>query len=142
MHRRPLGNGRRLAVIGAIVTIVGCLLPWYVWGNGSDGLPTIVVRAFDSTGIISLVAAIATLALITLPYATERPVAIDRGIFFWILAIAAILGVGLMPVTTPGVLGAPEGLLPNVAYGWWITVVGAIMLARAAFDISREPPRR
>jgi hypothetical protein len=142
MHRRPLGNGRRLAAIAAIVTMVGCLLPWYVWGNGSDGLPTIVVRAFDSTGLLSFLAGIGTLALITLPYATVQPVAIDRGLSFGLLAVLALLGVFLMPITTAGVLGAPEGFLPDRAYGFWITAVGSIMLARAAFDISREPPRR
>ena len=36
----------------------------------------------------------------------------------------------------------PQGLLPTGAIGFWISAVGAIMLARAAFEISREPPRR
>ena len=141
MHRRPLGTGRRLAIIGSVLVIVGCLLPWYVWGVGSEALPTVEVRAFNSTGIISFIAALATLALITLPYASERPVSIDRGLFFGILAVAALAGVFLMPFTTEGVLGSPEGLLPDRAYGWWISAVGAIVMSRAAFDIGREPPR-
>jgi hypothetical protein len=142
MYRRSLGNGRRLAIVGALVTIVGCLLPWYVFGGGEGSLPLIEVRAFNSTGIISLVAALATLALVTLPYATEQPVGVDRGLFFGILAVVALLGVGLMPFQTPGVLGSPEGLLPDRAYGWWIAAVGAIILARGAFEVSQEPPRR
>ena len=142
MHRRPLGTGRRLAIIGAVVVIVGCLFPWYVWGVGSEALPTVEVRAFNSSGIISFIAALLTLALVTLPYASERPVAIDRGLFFGILAVAALAGVVLMPFTTEGVLGSPEGLLPDRAYGWWIAAVGAIIMSRAAFDIAQEPPRR
>src|SRR6478736_2534796 len=134
MHRRPLGTGRRLAIVGSVLVIVGCLLPWYVWGVGSEALPTVEVRAFNSTGIISFIAALATLALITLPYASERPVSIDRGLFFGILAVAALAGVFLMPFT-------PEGLLPDRAYGWWISAVGAIVMSRAAFDIGREQPR-
>jgi hypothetical protein len=141
MHRRPLGTGRRLAIVGSLLVIVGCLLPWYVWGVGSEALPTVEVRAFNSTGIISFIAALATLALITLPYASERPVSIDRGLFFGILAVAALAGVFLMPFTTEGVLGSPEGLLPDRAYGWWISAVGAIVMSRAAFDIGREQPR-
>jgi hypothetical protein len=142
MHRRSLGNGRRLAAVGSIIVVVGCLLPWYVWGVGSDALPTVEVRAFSSTGIVAFVAALATLALITLPYASERPVGVDRGLFFWLLAIAALAGVFLMPFTVEGLLGSPEGLLPDRAYGWWISAVGAIVMARAAFEISREPVRR
>jgi hypothetical protein len=33
-------------------------------------------------------------------------------------------------------------MLPNRAYGFWMSAVGTIMLARAAYDISLEPPRR
>jgi hypothetical protein len=139
MHRRPLGNGRRLAVVGALVTIVGCVLPWYVLG-GDGGLPQQVYRAFDGTGIIAFVAALATLALVVLPYAApERPLAVDRGLVYGLFAIAALLGVGLW---IPNIIEAPEGLLPDRAYGWWIAAVGAIIMARAAFEISQEPPGR
>ncbi len=97
MHRRPLGNGRRLALIGAIVLIIGCVLPWYVLG-GNGGLPRQAYTAFDGTGIVSFFAALATLALIALPYAAgDRPVAIDNGFSFGLLAIAAIVGVRALP---------------------------------------------
>ena len=139
MHRRPLGSGRRLAVVGALATIVGCVLPWYVLG-GDGGLPQQVYRAFDGTGTITFVAALATLALVVLPYAApERPLGVDRGLVYGLLAIAALVGVGLW---IPGIIDAPEGLLPDRAYGWWIAAIGSILMARAAFDISREPPRR
>ncbi len=139
MHRRPLGNGRRLAALGAIVVLVGCLLPWYVLG-GDGGLPPQAYRAFDGTGLIAFLAGLATLALVALPYAAgERPVAVDHAIVFGLLAVAALVGVVLW---IPSVLDAPEGLLPDRAYGYWIAAVGAIMLARAAYDIALEPPRR
>lgn len=142
MHRRPLGNGRRLAILGSVILIVGSLLPWYSVG-GDGGLPQIVLRAFDTTGIVSFLAALATLALVALPYATgERPVAIDRGISYAILAAIAVGGVILFPLTYPGILDALEGLLPDRAYGFWISALGAIILARAAYDIWLEPPPR
>lgn len=141
MHRRPLGNGRRLAVVGAILLVVGCLLPWYVLG-GDGGLPRQVYRAFDGTGIIAFLAGLGTLALVALPYAAgERPVAIDRAISFALLAVAAVVGV-LLWIPQATVLDAPEGLLPTQAYGYWIAALGAIVLARAAYDIWLEPPRR
>jgi len=141
MYRRPLGGARRLAILGAVLAIAGALLPWYRVGGGG-GLPPIELHSFDTTGIMTILAALATLALITLPYASERPVAADRGLFFGILAIVALAGVGLMPFVKEGILAAPEGLLPDRAYGWWIAAVGAIILARAAFEIGQEPPRR
>src|SRR4029079_19351743 len=107
----------------------------YGWGVGSEALPTVEVRAFNSTGIISFIAALATLALITLPYASERPVSIDRGLFFGILAVAALAGVFLMPFTTEGVLGSPEGLLPDRAYGWWHSTGGAVVISNGRLDI-------
>jgi hypothetical protein len=141
MHRRPLGNGRRLAVVGAVLLIVGCVLPWYVLG-GDGGLPRQVYRAFDGTGIISFFAGLGTLALVALPYAAgERPVAIDRALSFALLAVAAVIGV-LLWIPQANVLDAPGGLLPNQAFGYWIAALGAIVLARAAYDIWLEPPRR
>ena len=139
MHRRPLGNGRRLAFIGAIVLLVGCLLPWYTVG-GDGGLTPVVYRAFDGSGIASFLAALATIALVALPYAAgERPMAVDRGLSFLLLALLALVGVILW---VPGLLEAPEGFLPDRAYGYWIAVVGTIMMLRAAYDIMLESPRR
>ena len=139
MHRRPLGSGRRLAAIGAIVLAIGCLLPWFTVG-GEGGLPAEVYRAFNYLpGVIAFLAAFATLALVILPYAMGgRPVGVDRALVFGVLAGAAIAGLLLW---LPTALAAPVGLLPDRAYGLWISAVGAIIMARAAFDISREPPR-
>ena len=140
MRSRSLGGGRRLALVGAIVLIIGCLLPWYTVG-GDGALPAESYMAFRyPQGVVAFLAGLATLALIALPYAMRpRPVALDRGLVFGILAIAALLGVFLW---VPAVLDNLEGLLPTRAIGFWIAAVGAIMLARAAFEIAREPPRR
>ena len=144
MHRHPLGNGRRLALLGAIVALIGSipLMPWYGLGGEEGQLTALTLTAFDGTGILTFFAGLGTLALIALPYASgERPVGIDRGLAFGVLAVVALVGVVLW-VPVGGVLEAPEGLLPNRAYGFWITALGAIMLARAAYEISLEPPRR
>jgi hypothetical protein len=139
MHRRPLGNGRRLAFLGAIVVLVGCLLPWYAVG-GDGGLTPVTYRAFDGSGIATFLAALATIALVALPYAAgERPMGVDRGMAFLLLALLALAGVILW---VPGLLEAPEGLLPTRAYGYWIAIVGTVIMLRAAYDIMLEPPRR
>jgi hypothetical protein len=139
MHRRSLGSGRRLALLAGVLLVVGSVLPWYQVG-GEGSLPVIVYRAFDGTGILCFLAGLATLALIALPYAMgDRPTPIDRGISFAILAAIAIVGLILW---VPNVTADVSGLLPLRSYGFWITVVGAVLLARAAFEIYLSPERR
>jgi hypothetical protein len=142
MHRRPLGNGRRLALVGAIMAVVGSVLPWYGIGGEAGQLTAFTLTAFDGSGILTFLAGLGTLALIALPYASgERPLAIDRGLSFGLLAVLALVGIGLW-IPLNSILDAPEGLLPARAYGFWIATLGSIILARAAYDISLEPPRR
>jgi hypothetical protein len=139
MHRRSLGSGRRLALVAGVLLVAGSVLPWYEVG-GASGLPAIVYRAFDGSGILCFLAGLAALALIALPYAMgDRPSPIDGGISFALLAVAAILGVLLW---IPSVLADVSGLLPTRSYGFWITVVGAILLARSAYEIYLSPDRR
>jgi len=140
MHRRELGRGRIVAALGAIVILVGCvpLLAWYRLG-GEQGLPPITYSAFDGTGLLTFLAALATLALVTLPYASDRPVAIDRAIAYALLALLAFAGIALW---LPQVFADLSGLLPDRAPGWWVALVGAIVLARGAYEIALEPPRR
>ena len=105
-------------------------------------------RAFDGTGIVSFLAALADArARRAAVRRWPAPVAIDRGLAFGLLAIAALAGVALW---LPNVLDAPEGLLPDRAYGWWIAAVGAIVhgprrvrdLAGAASPLTVGPRSR
>src|SRR4029079_11442770 len=93
MHRRPLGRGRRLAAFAALIIVVGCFLPWWQFG-GDAGLPLRSGNAFEGAGILVFFAALATIALVTLPYATDRPVPVDRGLSY--VAIAAIGWIGFL----------------------------------------------
>jgi hypothetical protein len=138
MHRRPIGRGRRLAAIAALILFVACFLPW--WKIDCAGcLPATSGNAFAGAGILVFFAALATIALVTLPYATDRPVAIDRGSSY--LAIAAIgwIGLGLraFDLFTIGALG-----LPNTAPGLWLAALGLIILSRAVYEIAGEPRER
>lgn len=139
MRRRPLGPGRRLALVAAVLLVLGSILPWYQVG-GDGGLPAITYRAFDGSGILCFLAGLAALALLALPYAMgERPTSLDRALPFGVLAVAAVAGLALW---VPNVLADLSGLLPTRSYGFWLTAVGAILLARAAFEIHLEPERR
>jgi len=141
MHRRPIGRGRVLAILGAVAVLVGCILPWYRVGGDAGTLPAIVYNGFDGIGILAFIAALATLAIVALPYAVgDRPVGADRGLTYALITAFAIAGVAAWPLQFLGELLG--GLLPDRAYGWWIALAGVAVLARAAFEIVQEPSRR
>ena len=137
MHRRPVGRGRLLAAGSSIVILIGSLLPWYTF-VGDLGVNAF--RAFDGSGILTFIAALATIALVALPYAAgDRPLGLDRWLIFLLLAIVAWVGIAVWPLDF---LSAPAGFLPDRSPGFWLAVVGTLGLTRAAFDIAHEPPRR
>jgi hypothetical protein len=137
MHRRPIGRGRTLAVVGALVVLAGCVLPWY---RATGDLPGLEFVGLAESGILAFIAALGTLALIALPYAAgDRPVSADRGLAYLLLAGLAAIGVAIWPLQAIDDL---SGLLPDRAPGWWIALVGVVVLGRAAFEIFQEPARR
>ena len=139
MHRRPIGRGRTLGIVSAIVMLVGCVLPWYAVGGGSD-LPVRQLNAFSGSGILVFIAALATLAVIALPYAAgDRPVAIDRWPAYLLFAIAAWVGIVNWVLSLVG--DTLPGLFPDRAPGLLIAVVGTVALSRAAYDIRLERER-
>jgi hypothetical protein len=144
MHRRRVGRSRLLAAIGALVILAGCFLPW--WTRGGDlGLPTLRGDAFESLGILVFAAAIATLALVTLPYASERPVSVDRWTTFAIIAVAGWLGfaIRVVQLATTNAFDFPEpaDIVTRIP-GLWLALIGLIILARAVFEMLQEPRLR
>ena len=136
MHRRPLGRGRLLAAISALVLLVGCVLPWYTAG-GDSGLTPITTNAFTDKGIVVFIAALAVLALVSLPYAAgDKPVALDGSLSYAIVSLVAIVAFAWQVLDF--ILADPTGLRPDLAPGTWLTGLGLLGLARATWDIARE----
>jgi hypothetical protein len=136
MHRRPLGGGRRLAAIAAAIIIVGCLLPWWQFGGGVGELSKLQGNAFEGSGILVFFAALATIALLALPYAAgDTPVSIDRSLTYAAATIVGWLGLVIRAIDlgTKGALG-----LPDRAPGLWLAALGLIVLSRAVYDLARE----
>ncbi len=139
LHRRPLGRGRLVAGLSAPILVVGCVLPWFRAGSGELEIPPIVGNGFNGPSIAVFLIALATVALITLPYASDRPVSVDR---WWAYAAFAVIGwVGLAVRAADITInsGGFETVMPDRGPGLWITVLGLIVLSRAAWQISREP---
>ena len=144
MHRRPVGRARLLAAIAAAVAAAGCLPRWWSVG-GANGLPALSGNGFDGFGIVVFIVGLATIALVTLPYATDRPVSADRWPAYAILAAVGWLGFALRIVDLAA-LGAFSFAAPAEVFtsapGLWVSGVGLAALARAAYDVFREPPLR
>ncbi|MBF8289359.1 MAG: hypothetical protein HW391_327 [Chloroflexi bacterium] len=144
MHRRPLGRARLLAALGAVVIVAGCLLRWWSVG-GSDGLPALSGNGFEGFSLVVFIIALATVALVTLPYATGRPVGGDRWLVYAVLAAAAWAGFLIRIVDLAGLrvftFEQPMEVFTR-GPGLWVTGIGLVMLARAAYDIWREPGLR
>lgn len=140
-HRRPVGRARILAASAAAVMLAGAVLRWWRVG-GTNGLPEISGNAFDGLGMVVFVVALVTIAIVTLPYASDRPVAADQWLSYAILAIVGWLAflIRIVDLAMIGALSIPEptAIVSN-GPGLWVTGVGLAMLARAAYDINRAP---
>lgn len=145
MHRRPVGRARLLAAAGAAITLIGCVLPWWTVGGGPNQITQLSGNAFDSTGILVFVAALATIALVTLPYARERPVRADRwSSYAVVVALAALAFLyRLLDLALSHALAfdAPSDVITRIP-GLWITAIGLVVMGRAAFDMAQAPHER
>ena len=140
LHRRSLGRGRWVAAVSAIVIVVGCVLPWFRAG-GAEGIPALEGNGFFGTGILSFLAALATLALVALPYAMgDRPVAVDRWWVYAALAVTAALGLLLRSVGIALDSGGFGTMLPDRAPGVWLAVAGVVGLAFATAELYGARP--
>jgi hypothetical protein len=145
MHRRTVPRSRIVAAVGALITLIGCWLPWFTVGGGPGDLTVISRNAFDSTGIVVFAAAIATLAILTLPYASERPVSADRWPTYAIITGIA-WGAFAYRIVDLAIIHAFAFSEPVDAFtripGLWVAGLGLIVLSRAVYDMAHEPRRR
>jgi hypothetical protein len=138
LHRRPLGRGRFVAAVSAILILVGSVLPWFRVG-GSDGIPPIEGNAFAGAGILVFLAGLATLALVALPFAAgDRPVALDRWWSYAAVTGVAVVGLVLRVASIATEGGGLEVMLPDRAPGLWLVAAGVLGLVFATAALYGE----
>jgi hypothetical protein len=134
-----------MAAIGGVVILIGCFLPWWRVGGG-DGLPLVSGNAFEGSGILVFLVGVATLFLVALPYAIgDRPTGIDRWVSFALLAAVGWLALAWRVLTLlldgAFMFAQPTEIFTN-GPGLWIVGIGLTILARAAYQMTREPAYR
>jgi hypothetical protein len=132
--RRGLGRGRALVAIGAALAIIGAFLPW-TFAGGDMGLPVTTANAFDGTGILMFIAAVALMALLILPYASSSGrSSLDRWVSFVLLAGLMVVGtlLQLAQLFSSGVLK----LVPPLSVaGMWLGILGTVVVVWGTAEI-------
>ena len=119
-------------------------LPWWT-RYAPEGLPALSGTAFEGMGIVGFGVAIATLALVTLPYASERPIRADRWPSYALLAAIAWLALAYRVIALGSIrafsFNEPKDFILAIP-GLWLVVAGLAMLTRAAYEMLQEPQLR
>jgi hypothetical protein len=142
MYHTSASRGRWIVAIGAILVVGSCFLQWWEIG-GESGLPRQSSIGFGSMtgGVFPMfLAAVATLLLITLPFASEKPVAIDHPLSYLLLLLVIVVSYGLCVAVL-----AQKGLVPfppQIGPGFWLAAVGILVMVRGAFELFEERRRR
>ena len=134
MNSSTTGRGRLVVATGAIILIASCFLQWWQMGGG-PGLPELKdIGISDGRVLLIFLAATASLFLLTLPMASESPVAIDHPLSFVVLLFVAAAGFVLRLISF---VQQPEALPipPLRGPGFRLAAVGLLVLARGVFEV-------
>jgi hypothetical protein len=138
MHHTSATRGHWLVAIGAIVIVGATMLQWWQIGGGPGELPkNSGVGISDGRVFLMFLVSVASLLLVTLPFASEKPVAIDH------------------PLVVPGALRrdhcgyvwrrgldlAQHSILPwppQQGVGFWLAAVGLVLFRGASSRSSKS----
>ena len=136
MNRRALGRGRLLVVLGALVTLAGMAPAW--WRLARTNAAALSGSGLEGAGIIVFLAALALLAVVTLPYATrDGNSSLDRPAAYVLLGLMAIVAFlfRVFEISRFTSLG-----LPTEAPGLWISGLGLLIVVWGVADLLTERP--
>jgi hypothetical protein len=135
MNRRALGRGRTLIGLGAILMVGGLIPRW--WIIARTDLEPLSGTGLEGSGLVIFLAAMAMLAVMTLPYASRHGDSpLDRASTYVLLGLAA-LGAFLFRAYE---INQMAGIgLPTAAPGLWITAVGLGLTAWGVADVLTTP---
>jgi hypothetical protein len=147
MDVRALNRGELTAVIGGALLGISILLPWYSLGNHFTQLnschgPNSSCTAWHGLLVVRFALLAAAVAPLILSWVVVRGHALSwpRG------ELTALVGVAAFVIVLfRGVIDKPGSPADQVSvdYGWWIALVGSLlMIAGAAWRYQEQAPRR
>ena len=141
MNYTSATRGRWIVTLGAVVLVGSSLMQWWQIGGGVGELPAQSgVGISDGRVFLMFLAAVACLLLVTLPFASEKPIMIDHP-----MAYLALFAVALGAYVWRVVVLASGQLVPwppNHGIGFWLAAAGLVVLARGVFELFEEGRRR
>ena len=141
MNHTSATRGHWLVAIGAIVIVGATFLQWWQTGGGSGELARISgVGISDGHVFLMFLAGVLSLLLVTLPFASEKPIAIDHPLSYLILFAAIAIGYALRVIDLAQHLIFPWP--PQMGIGVWLAAAGMVLFARGVFEIFEEGRRR
>jgi CDP-diglyceride synthetase len=146
MDFRQLDRGELIAVVGGVVLGISLFLGWYSLGNHNAVLnsckgPNSSCTGWQALSILRFLLLIAAVAPAILAYIIIRGHALSwpRGELTAVIALAALTFTvfrGL--IDKPG---SPPGEI-SVDIGWWVAVVGGVLILIGAISRSQESAAR
>jgi len=141
MHNVTPMRGRWIVTIGAIVLVGSSMLPWWQIGGGVGELSTQSgVGISDGRVFLMFIVAVASLLLVTLPFASEKPIPIDHPVVYLALLAVATGAYVWRLVLLVQILLVPWP--PTRGWGLWLAAVGLLLYARGVFEVFEERRRR
>ncbi len=149
MDLRALNRGEVIATVGGVLLGISIFLAWYSLGNQyahihSCGHPPRVTSCtgWESLSFVRYLLLLGAIAPIILAWVIVRGHALawPRGEMTAVVAVVALILILFMGVIDHP--GSPHDEI-SVDYGWWIALVGALlMLAGAVWRSQESSPRR
>jgi hypothetical protein len=141
MKQSSATRGHWLIAIGAIAVVGAAMLQWWQIGGGPGELPMRAGTGIsDGRVLLMFLAAVATLLLVTLPFASERPIAVDHPLIYMALLVVMMIGylLRLTDLFQHNLLPWP----PQHGLGVWLAAVAMAIFARGVFEVFEEGRRR
>jgi hypothetical protein len=151
MNYTSATRGHWLVAIGAIVIVGSTMLQWWQIGGGAGELPqSSGIGIADGRVFLMFLLSVGSLLLVTLPFASEKPIAIDHPVaylvifativigYFWRIISLAQVQLKPWPVVQTSLMPWP----PQRGVGLWLAAVGIVVFARGVFEVFEERRRR
>jgi hypothetical protein len=146
MDFKKLDRGEIIAALGGVLLAISVFLAWYSLGNANASLntchgPNSSCSAWDGLSVIRFLLLLAAIAPAILAWIIVRGHALSwpRGELTAVTALAALTLVVFRGfIDKPG---NPPGQI-TVDYGWWLALVGGLLILFGAIWRSRESSGR